>query len=687
MNKNRNKTLNKVKPVYPYLIIKRHWMKTLILGLVTFLLLYPFVLKSKKIYYETTGIIKVEPVLEETLKVDSNSILPYYEEFINTQLLKIVSDEVIKDSIKKIGIDSIIGFGKNAENKSITLFSKNGNINFKVEPISKTHYIKVIAKNENGQKLDVATNALLDSYIEKINSENSKIYEQKLKYLEEEKNKLEVIIDNNLILLESYVNRTGSGNFSTEDTPYSVQIKSFESAYVDIYKKRVENEKKYNEIVEMDKKIKDKFGGAKYEEDRNDNSYYVTRKMYLLEQIDKLNKEIGNYSSENPKRKELETKADGLFSEIKKLEQEKSENNKTISDYKMDYTVLNAYKDFQSTLKEEKQIAGELDKARNKYIDVSKQVLEAKELSENLYSDKASLEKIKERISEVKAESVTLNRIFVSEYASKTSTPAGSDLKKRLAVLFVLSFGWMAVLCFAYDIVDTRIKSVDDIQNSIGIKPSWPISNMLKGTFSTISITEPNSRINKAIRSLTVRLDKEREKHNAKIAVFTGVDNKCGITEIILNSAHMMSKNCGKVLLIELNFDNPSLQKKLEIEGAMGLKEILEGQELKDVVYFDKMRNIDVLFLDKTIALDNKDITTILKKAKNEYEFIYIDTEPVLSSDITEYLILKADIGILVVHGNRTKYSNMIHSVEILNRLELNSFGVVLNWGKTGKKR
>jgi len=691
MNKTNIKKISKVKPVYPYLIIKRHWKKILLLGIVTFLVLYPFVKRSKKVYYEASGIIKVEPVLEKTIKANSfnsdNSILPYYEEFINTQIMKIVSDEVIKGAIEKVGNSHINGFSKNAEKQSAMLFSKNGNISVQVSPVKKTHYIKLSLKNSNGQNLDIITNSIMDSYIEKLNAENGRIYEQKLKYLEEEKAKLEASIEENIALIDGYVVATGSGNFSSAgETPYSVQIRGFESAYVDIYKKRVEAEKKYNEVLQMDKKLKDKFGGAKLEEDKNDNAYYVSRKIWLLDQIEKLNKEIDGYSKENPKRLELENKVNSMFLEIKQLDKEKNETNNAIADYKMDYKVLEAYKEYQSALKEEEEISVQLEKARGKYTDISTKVVEAKDLEEKLTSDKLSLEKIKDRISELKAESVTLNRVFVSEYAKETLFPAGSDLNKRLAVLFVFSFGWIIVLCFVYDIADTRIKTVEDIQNALGIKPSWPISNYSKGEFATISFEAPNDKVNKAIRSLTVRLDKEREKHKAKLAVFTGVDDKCGITEIILNSAHMMSKNCERVLLLEFNFENPSLQDKLGIEKLSLVQDALYEENLKDIAFYDEERGIDILYLDKSIYLDNKDINQLLEKAKQEYDFIYVDTAPILVSDVTEYLVVKADIGILVIHGNRTKYKNMIHSVDILDRLELNSFGIVLNWGKTGKK-
>jgi hypothetical protein len=53
-----------------------------------------------------------------------------------------------------------------------------------------------------------------------------------------------------------------------------------------------------------------------------------------------------------------------------------------------------------------------------------------------------------------------------------------------------------------------------------------------------------------------------------------------------------------------------------------------------------------------------------------------------MKSAMTEYLILKADVGVLVVHGNETKHQQLIRAVEIIERLELKSFAVALNWGK-----
>jgi polysaccharide biosynthesis transport protein len=76
-------------------------------------------------------------------------------------------------------------------------------------------------------------------------------------------------------------------------------------------------------------------------------------------------------------------------------------------------------------------------------------------------------------------------------------------------------------------------------------------------------------------------------------------------------------------------------------------------------------------------------IAIIIEKAREEYDYIYIDTAPIMVSDTTEYIVMKSDVGVLVVHGNKTTYPDMVRAVDILGKLELKVFSMILNWWKT----
>ncbi|MBC8414284.1 hypothetical protein H8E50_11545, partial [bacterium] len=64
-----------------------------------------------------------------------------------------------------------------------------------------------------------------------------------------------------------------------------------------------------------------------------------------------------------------------------------------------------------------------------------------------------------------------------------------------------------------------------------------------------------------------------------------------------------------------------------------------------------------------------------------KYDFILIDSAPVLQSDLTEFLVVQADVGVLIIQGDRCLYNNLRRSVQILSRLRLTAISAVFNWG------
>ena len=97
-------------------------------------------------------------------------------------------------------------------------------------------------------------------------------------------------------------------------------------------------------------------------------------------------------------------------------------------------------------------------------------------------------------------------------------------------------------------------------------------------------------------------------------------------------------------------------------------------------LYRDEKRDIDILPYDKDNKLDSKEINLIIDRARDEYDIILLDTAPVLKSYITEQVFLKTDILALVVNGNMTKYNEINKTLEIIEKLNVKSMTLVLNW-------
>ena len=263
--------------------------------------------------------------------------------------------------------------------------------------------------------------------------------------------------------------------------------------------------------------------------------------------------------------------------------------------------------------------------------------------------------------------------------------PSTSNQTKMTFVAFLFSFGWITLVVFVYDIRDKRIKRVGDISFALGTDPNWPISNY-QGEFLNLAEEAPNNSVYKAVKSFTNKLNKDRELHGTKVVMFTGVDRNSGVSELIINSAQMMSENCSKVLIIEMNNENPSFVEKFNIEkDKYGICNETIDKKISELVF--KERGIDILPINSKLKSKNMTIAMIIEKAREEYDYIYIDTAPIMLSDTTEYVVMKSDVGVLVVHGNKTTYPDMVRAVDILGKLELKVFSMILNWGKPEKKK
>jgi Mrp family chromosome partitioning ATPase len=528
----------------------------------------------------------------------------------------------------------------------------------------------------------------MKEYIEETNKNKNIEDNQRIAYLEKEKSKIEASIIEKMEIVDKIAKEVGTGNFDSNDIPYKVELDNLEASYVEVYKNRIEKEKKYNEVLEEIEKIKKMSIKGQVDSKLNEDVYYRQIKLDYLSKLSKLKDELENARKGSKEEKTIKEKINNLNKEIETLDIETRKKAEAIviqsRDYELKLKELTAKQEYQAAKKQEEDLINVLEATRLKYSEISQKILKAQELRTDIAQLKNSLNEINSRISYLIAEMKTPGRVSIAQNANKVYGPAGNDLMKRIAVWFILSFGWITTVVFLYEISDQRIKNPEDIKNALGFSPSWPISHLKNGKFMSTSIYNMTSVTYKAIKSLVITLNKEREKHGSKVAVFNGVKEKSGVTEIILNAAHIMKENCDNVLVLELNTENPVLKEKLKVneEKLHGLKDFLEGKPLEKCVFKDKDRDIDILFMSELKEIPNKVINDILVKLKEKYDFIFIDSAPVMKSAMTEYLILKADVGVLVVHGNETKHQQLIRAVEIIERLELKSFAVALNWGK-----
>lgn len=187
-----------------------------------------------------------------------------------------------------------------------------------------------------------------------------------------------------------------------------------------------------------------------------------------------------------------------------------------------------------------------------------------------------------------------------------------------------------------------------------------------------------------AYRTLRTNIQYSSIDKNLQIIVVTSSIPGEGKSTIALNLAYSMSEMNKKVLLIDADLRRPTIHKKLNISNLVGLTDgIIQKLELKDIV--QKINdNLHVMTAGKippnpAEIVGSEAMTVLLNYFREIYDYIIVDTPPVLSVTDSQLLALKADGTLLVVREGFVKAKLVRLAYEELEKVHVNIVGTVLN--------
>ncbi|MGV3117915.1 CpsD/CapB family tyrosine-protein kinase [Clostridium baratii] len=145
-----------------------------------------------------------------------------------------------------------------------------------------------------------------------------------------------------------------------------------------------------------------------------------------------------------------------------------------------------------------------------------------------------------------------------------------------------------------------------------------------------------------------------------------------------------------KVILIDCDLRRPSLHKKFRISNNKGISDaIIDRRKLNDCIQ-KRTEYLDILTAGKippnpSEMLGSKAMSSLLDELSNIYDVIILDSPPVLAVTDAQILSTKVDGTILVVRGEKTKKDSVIAAKGVLNKVNANILGTVLNGGGKNK--
>lgn len=335
----------------------------------------------------------------------------------------------------------------------------------------------------------------------------------------------------------------------------------------------------------------------------------------------------------------------------------------------------------------------------------------AKALNEQIYSMLIT------RYEEAKiSEEGKVSNIRVLERASLPGSPVSPKVKMNIMIAIILGLGLGIGSAFLLDSLNTRINNLSDVERFVKLPILGTIPNIqvdpeqlekIENEIKSIpdktlkeKLTKvhrqmaahlvphynPKSPVAEAYRTFRTNMVSMPEAQDAKSFLITSSGPKEGKTTTVGNLAITLAQMYSKTLLVDCDMRRPMIHNLFFLKRENGLSRYLteNGVELSDIIKPSGIPNLDIITSghvppNPSEILSSKKVEQFFKEAKEQYDYILVDSPPIIA--VTDALILarKVDKMVLVVRTNLTERDIINQAKLLLGNVGVTAVGVVVN--------
>jgi polysaccharide biosynthesis transport protein len=241
-----------------------------------------------------------------------------------------------------------------------------------------------------------------------------------------------------------------------------------------------------------------------------------------------------------------------------------------------------------------------------------------------------------------------------------------------------------AGLIFLIEYLNPYFRKPEDFQDisELPILSTIPkyIVNFKSRDYGIISINDSSSIITEQYRILYTKIDDINEKSGSKIFAITSSIRGDGKTISALNLAVVMARDFGKkTLLLEGNFKTPSLIRFIKQELQSDIVDILLSKkhaQHTSIPFSDTLLpfaddNLSILPATKSVSnssglASSQSMKVLLNVLKEQYDFVLIDTPPILPLSDMNVFAEVVDGIIIVVRAEKTPKGALVKALDTL---------------------
>ena len=276
-------------------------------------------------------------------------------------------------------------------------------------------------------------------------------------------------------------------------------------------------------------------------------------------------------------------------------------------------------------------------------------------------------------------------RVVVEQRASVPAKPVVPKTFRNLAlgiIVGILSGFGVALL---RDQLDNTVKTQETLEELTGTGAVGyiPFDKNL-GSEPAISFDNDNSATAEAFRKLRTNLQFLTVDHPPRVLVVTSSSPSEGKSTTSINIALALAEAERTVVLVDGDLRRPRLAKYLDVLGSVGVSTVLSGgAALDEVLQQTKFPRLSVLAAGPTPPnpselLGSLAAEKMLAELRSRFDYVIIDSAPLLAVTDGAILAAKSDGALVVVKAGKTRRDQLSHAIGMLNDVGATLLGAVL---------
>jgi capsular exopolysaccharide synthesis family protein len=272
--------------------------------------------------------------------------------------------------------------------------------------------------------------------------------------------------------------------------------------------------------------------------------------------------------------------------------------------------------------------------------------------------------------------------------------PSSPRKSVNLTLGLVCGLGIGLLLSFMVEALDTNIKTIYDIEERLGLPMLGVVpqvdSKLLSPETFVRDATSPLpgawSRLAEAYRSLRTTILLSRAGTPPQVILISSAKPSEGKTSITTLESIVFALNGARVLLIDSDLRRPSVHLRFRIANKVGLTSVLTGKAGPEeaIVPVTALPSLHILPAGPIAPmpaelLGSLQMQRLVEGLRANYDFILIDTPPVLTVTDAAVLVSVSDGVVLVLRYGQATRNVVARASEILLRSGAHLLGVVLN--------